>query len=203
MTRIVYYTSTSLDGYLADADNSLDWLFAVDGGQDAIAEGQDFVSGVTVQVEGSTTYRWLIEHEDLLAHPEKWQEFYGDRTTFVFTTRTDLPVVPGADITFVNGPPADHLDRILSAAGDGDIWIIGGGALAAEFAKIGRLNEIHLSIAPVTLGSGAPLLPGGFDSARLRLTDAHPTGQFIVAKYMVLDDGGRGAGPPTPPGERG
>ncbi|WP_029145187.1 dihydrofolate reductase family protein [Microbacterium luticocti] len=185
MTRIVYYTSTSLDGYLADSNDSLDWLFAVEGGREAIAEGEQFVSGVTVQVEGSTTYRWLIEHEDLIAHPEKWQKFYGDRKTFVFTTRTDLPVVPGADITFVSGPPADHIDRILTAAGDGDVWVIGGGALAAEFAKIGHLDEIRLSIAPVTLGSGAPLLPGGFDSTRLRLTSVHQTGQFIMATFDV------------------
>lgn len=185
MTRIVYYTSTSLDGHLADSNGSLDWLFAVDGGQEAIAEGQAFVSGVTVQVEGSSTYRWLIEHEDLIAHPDKWQALYGDRKTFVFTTRTDLPIVPGADITFISGPPAEHIERILTAAGNGDIWLIGGGRLAGEFAKIGHLDEIHLSIAPVTLGSGAPLLPEGLDSTQLRLTDAHPTGQFIIAKYTV------------------
>jgi hypothetical protein len=57
MTRIAYATATSLDGYLADANGSLDWLFAVEGGAQAMAETEAFLSGVAVQIEGSTTYR--------------------------------------------------------------------------------------------------------------------------------------------------
>lgn len=185
MTRIVYATATSLDGYIADADNSLDWLFAVDGGDDAMAEGESFMAGVRVQVEGSTTYRWVVEHEQLLEHPEKWQAFYGDRKTFVFSSQADLPIVPGADIAVVNGPVSEHVSAILAAAGDGDVHLVGGGALAAEFAAIGRLDAIYLSIAPVTLGSGAPLFPASFDASRLLLTDVHQTGQFIQAEYDV------------------
>ncbi len=184
--RIVYATATSLDGYLADTRGSLDWLFAVEGGELAMAEGETFMSGVTVQVEGSTTYGWVVDHEDLVTHPEKWQLFYGERRTFVFTSRTDLPVVPGAAIEFLDGAVADHVDRILDAAGGGDIHLVGGGALAAQFAEIGRLDAIHLSIAPVTLGAGAPLFPTYFDASRLRLTSLHQTGQFIQAEYDVV-----------------
>jgi dihydrofolate reductase len=186
VSRIVYATATSLDGYLADAEGSLDWLFAVDGGDLAIAEGQAFMAGVTVQVEGSTTYRWVVEHEQLVEHPEKWQKFYGDRTTFVFTSRADSPVVRDADVEFVSGPVATHIDRILDAAGGGDVHLVGGGALAAQFAEAGHLDAIHLSVAPVTLGSGASLFPTYFDSSRLQLTAVHQTGQFVRAEYDVL-----------------
>lgn len=186
MPRIVYATATSLDGYLADAQGSLDWLFAVEGGDDAIAEGASFMEGVTVQVEGSTTYQWVVEHEGMLEHPEKWQRFYGNRKTFVFSSRSDLAIVPGADIEVLSGPVADHVDAILAAARSGDVHLVGGGALAAAFAAIGRLDAVHLSIAPVTLGAGAPLLPGRFDSTRLRLTRVHQTGQFVQAEYDVL-----------------
>lgn len=186
MTRIVYATATSLDGYIADADNSLDWLFAVEGGDDAMAEGESFMAGVSVVVEGSTTYRWVVEHERLLAQPEKWQVFYGDRKTFVFSSRSDLPIVPGADIEVLNGPVREHIGTIIAAAGDGDVHLAGGGALAAQFAQIDRLDAIYLSIAPVTLGAGSPLFPRHFDASRLRLTDVHQTGQFIQAEYDVL-----------------
>lgn len=186
MTRIVYATATSLDGYIADRNNSLDWLFAVEGGDEAMAEGEAFMAGITVQVEGSTTYRWLLEHEALLADPEKWQTFFGARKTFVFSSQPDLPLVPGADIEVLSGPVASHIATILAAAGDGDVHLVGGGALAAEFAAAGHLDAIYLSIAPVTLGGGAPLFPAAFDSRRLRLTDAHQTGQFIQAEYDVL-----------------
>lgn len=186
MTRIVYATATSLDGYLADENDSLDWLFAVDGGDDALAELERFVSGVTVMVEGSTTYRWVLEHEALLEQPEKWQHFYGDRKTFVFSSQPDLPLVPGAEIEVLNGPVSTHVETIRKAAGSGDIWVVGGGGLAAAFAECGHLDAIQVSIAPVTLGSGAPLFPAAFDSTRLRLAHAHQTGQFIQAEFEVV-----------------
>jgi dihydrofolate reductase len=129
MTRIAYATATSLDGYLADANGSLDWLFAVEGGAQAMAETEAFLSGVAVQIEGSTTYRWVIEREELVDYPGKWQTFYGNRKTFVFSSRTDLPIVAGADVEFVSGAVANHLDTIRAAAGEGDIHVVGGGAL--------------------------------------------------------------------------
>jgi dihydrofolate reductase len=196
MTRIVYATATSLDGFLADAHDSLDWLFAVEGGDAALAELEPFVAGVGVLVEGSTTYRWVVEHERLLEHPERWQEFYGDRKTFVFTSRGDLPVVPGADVEFVDGPVGDHVDAILAAAGERDVWVMGGGGLAAQFAAAGRLDEVQLSIAPVTLGGGAPLFPSRLEAAGLRLVDVHRTGQFVQARYELTRAG-------SPPGSGG
>ena len=188
MTRFVYATATTLDGYLADPHHCLDWLFVVDGGEQSLGELDEFVQGVRVMVEGSSTYLWVLEHENLVEHPEKWQDFYGDRTTYVFTSRTDLPVVPGADVHFVNGSVADHLDAIRTAAGDQDVWIVGGGDLVGQFADAGALDEIHVSIAPVTLGAGAPLLPRRLDSTRLTLFDLSQAGQFVQAKYRVTHD---------------
>lgn len=184
--RFVYATSTTLDGHLADVEHSLDWLFAVQGGEEALAELEPFTRGVTVMVEGSSTYRWMVEAEDLTHHPEKWANFYGTKTTFVFTGRPDeQPVVPGADVRFVSGPVTDHLDAIVALAGEGDVWIVGGGDLATQFADAGRLDELHLSLAPVVLGAGAPLLTGRWEADRLELLDVHATGQFIQARYRV------------------
>lgn len=188
MTRFVYATATTLDGFLADPDHSLDWLFVVDGGEQSLGELETFVNGVRVMVEGSSTYLWVLEHENLVQNPEKWQDFYGDRTTYVFTSRTDLPVVAGADVQFVHGPVADHLAGIRASAGDADVWIVGGGDLVGQFADAGALDEIHVSIAPVTLGAGAPLLPRRLDSTRLELIETSRAGQFVQAKYRVTQD---------------
>lgn len=142
MTRFIFATATTLDGYLADQENSLDWLFVVEGGQEALREIEEFNKGVSVIIEGSTTYEWVVEHENLPENPEKWQELYDDRKTFVFTSRNDLPIVPGADIEFVSGEVADHEAAIRKAAGDSDVWIVGGGDLAGQFAKAGMLDEL-------------------------------------------------------------
>jgi len=185
MTKIAYATATTLDGYLADPSDSLDWLFAVDGGDEAMAELGDFVAGVGVLVMGSSTYEWVIRHENLLAEPEKWQQFYDQRPTFVFTSRADVARIPGADIRFVNGAVADNIGEIVAAAGEKDVWVMGGGDLAAQFARAGHLDEIQVSVAPVMLGGGAPLFTGEFLSDRLELTDVHQTGQFAQLTYRV------------------
>lgn len=182
MGSFIFDTATSLNGWIADEQNSLDWLFAVDGG-DQPDEGL-FPSDATVMVEGSTTYEWVLAQSDLLAHPEKWQEFHGDRPTFVFTTR-ELPVPEGADIRFLAGPVADHLDTIRTVAGDGDVWVVGGGDLAAQFLEAGALDRIAVSIAPVALTGGAPLLPRRIESDRLHLESATAVGQFARVVWSV------------------
>ena len=185
MTRFVYATATTIDGFIADQDNSLDWLFAVEGGEESLADLDEFVRGVGVMVEGSTTYRWVLDHEDLLAKPEKWQEFYGDRPTYVFSSRSDLPLVPGADIRVVSGAVDDHLEAIRRTAGEKDVWVVGGGELVGQFYDAGALDEIWLSVAAVTLGAGAPLLPRRIESDALRLTAVKQIGQFAALRYEV------------------
>lgn len=196
MGRIVFDTATSIDGYIADQDGSLGWLFEVAGGENP-DEGL-FPTGHSVLVEGSTTYEWLLREQDVLAHPERWREFHGDRPTFVFTTR-DLPVPEGVDVRLVRGAVADVLPRILEAAGDGDVWVVGGGDLAGQFLDAGVLDEVAVSVAPVALGGGAPLLPRRVTSERLRLVSAGAVGQFARLVYAVLPPGAQDA-PAAPAG---
>ena len=182
MTRIIYYTATTLSGFIADDNNSLDWLFDVDqGGNDDPA---DFMAGMGVLVEGSTTYQWVLDHDDLIAHPQKWADFYGDRPTFVFTSR-ELATPQGADVRFRRGAVADALAELRDAAGDRDIWVVGGGDLAGQFADVGALDEIVLAVAPVTLVSGAPLLPRRLESSALTLQSVEKMGQFAKLVYSV------------------
>lgn len=183
--RIIYRTATSLDGFIADSDNSLTWLFAVEGG-DAAADPEiaRFMEGVTVLVEGSTTYEWVLAETGMLDHPEKWQGYYGDRPTYVFTSRRP-PVPDGADVRFVSGPVAGVLPEIRAAAAGGDIWVVGGGDLAGQFFDAGALDEVVVTIAPVTLGAGAPLLPRRIESSRLRLRSTSADGQLLTVHYAV------------------
>jgi len=160
--KILFDTATTINGWIADEQNSLAWLFAVENGTQP-DEGL-FPAGATVLVEGSTTYEWVLAESDILAHPEKWREFHGDRPTFVFTTR-ELPVPEGADIRFVTGAARDALPAIREAAG--------------------ALDEIAISVAPVALTGGAPLLPRRVESDRLRLESAQKIGQFARLVYRV------------------
>ena len=167
MAKTVYNTATSIDGYIADADNSLEWLFTVPGGQPEepkpagegaetpLDEFGEFLAGVGAICMGSTTYEWILDYEKVVEHPEKWVY---EQPTWVFSSR-DLPVVPGADIRFVSGDVAPVHAEMVETAGEQDRWIVGGGDLVGQFFDAGLLDEIRVSIAPVFLGAGAPLLP--------------------------------------------
>ncbi|MFJ2834001.1 dihydrofolate reductase family protein [Nocardia sp. NPDC087230] len=175
-----YYTATSLDGYIADPDNSLDWLMAVPDADTALGDVSDFVLGVGALCLGSTTYEWMVTNNP----PEDWHENYGDRPTWVFTHR-ELPELPGANIRFVAGEVGAVHAQMVDAAASRDIWIIGGGDLAGQFADAGLLDEVVVGVAPVTLGGGAPLLPRRLLSDRLRLVEVAQLGQFAKLVYRV------------------
>ncbi|WP_229071700.1 dihydrofolate reductase family protein [Actinoplanes sp. DH11] len=177
-----YYTATTIDGFIADEHNSLDWLFEVEeGGQNPFA---DFFDNVGAFAMGSTTYEWILAHEKALDNPEKWREPYGDTPAWVFTSR-ELPAIPGADLRFVRGDVRPAHEAMAAAAGSKNIWVVGGGDLAGQFADAGLLDEVILGVAPVTLGKGAPVLPRRLGAARLTLTEARAMGQFAYLTYDV------------------
>lgn len=180
--RVVYNTATTITGHIADESHSLAWLFAVDG--TTLPPHEEFMAGIGAIVTGSTTYEWVLRETELLAHPERWQEFYGTRPVFVFTSR-ELPAPEGAEVRFVAGDVAGHAGDLARAAGEGDVWVIGGGDLAGQFADAGLLDEIVLSVAPVALAGGAPVLPRTLTSERLELLDAQRHGQFVQLRYAV------------------
>ncbi len=182
MTRFIFDTATTINGYIADQQNSLTWLFEAAGGTEP--DPALLPQNATVLVEGSTTYEWVLAESDLIGHPERWSEFYRDRPTFVFTTR-DLPVPEGADVRFVRGTVRDALPAIRQAAGDGDVWVVGGGDLAGQFLDADALDEVALSITPVALDGGAPLLPRRIESDRMHLVSATVHGPFARLVYEI------------------
>ena len=186
MGRIRFDTATTLNGFLADSQHSLAWLFAVPGADDA--ERDIPTPDAAVDVMGSHSYEWMLRELDMLERPEKWAEFFGSTPVYVVTTRM-LPAPRGADVRFVDGPVAELLPSIREAAGDGDIWVMGGGDLVGQFFDAGALDEVAVTIAPVTLDAGAPLLPRRIESDRLRLVEAYASGQFVRAVYEVLPSG--------------
>lgn len=177
---IIYETATSLDGWIADDENSLSWLFPVPGGDDPRLAAPD----ASVQVMGSTTYEWVLRHIGAMESAGAWKEAFGSTRVVVFTHR-DLPIPADAQVQLVSGSVRDVLPEIREAATNGTIWVVGGGDLAGQFADVGALDEIRLSVAPVALGGGAPLLPRRLDSTRLHLVGVEHVGGFARLTYSV------------------
>jgi dihydrofolate reductase len=179
-----YYTATTLDGYIADENHSLDWLFEVERDPDGESSFAGFFAEVGAMAMGASTYEWVLAHDRLLENPEKWRGYYGDVPCWVFSHRT-LPAIPGATISFVRGDVAPVHEAMTSAAAGKNIWVVGGGDLVGQFADAGLLDEILVSVAPVTLGSGAPLLPRRLTASDLELVDVARDKQFARLRYRV------------------
>jgi len=184
--KTIYYTATSLDGYIADAKNSLEWLFQF--GEPEANYFSSFLAEVGAIAMGSTTYRWMLDNQ---IHPEseKPGAWPHEQPTWVFSSRA-LPAVAGADLRFVRGDVAPVHREMRAAAGDKNIWIIGGGDLAGQFHDQGLLDEIIVSITSVTLGAGAPLLPRAITKPPLRLVSAKMHNEaFVDLRYEVVRGG--------------
>ncbi|MGY1812539.1 dihydrofolate reductase family protein [Blastococcus sp. SYSU D00820] len=177
MTRTVYYTATTLDGFIATEDHSLDWLLTRQNDPDGAMGYQDFEKRIGALVMGASTYVWVQQHDDTPEWPYS-------APTWVFTHR-DLSAPAGADVRFAQGDVAAVHAEMVAAAGDRDVWIVGGGDLAGQFADAGLLDEVVVSIAPVTLGRGQPLLPRHVELAR---TEWAVNGEFVCVRYDVVKD---------------
>jgi dihydrofolate reductase len=184
MPKTQYYTATTLDGYIADENDSLDWLFEVDRERDGEHSFGEFFAAVGAMAMGATTFEWVLEHDRLLEEPDKWRGYYGDTPCWVFTHRR-LKAIPGAGISFVQGDVGPVHEEMTRAAGDKNIWLVGGGDLVGQFADRGLLDEILVGVAPVTLGRGAPLLPRRLTASQLELVDVAQDRQFARLRYRV------------------
>jgi dihydrofolate reductase len=176
-----YYTATTLDGFIADPDNSLDWLFTRKHDESGPMNYGQFIAAIGALAMGSTTYQWILDHEFADKPPAEWRWPY-DVPCWVFTHR-QLQVVPGAPIEFTSAAVTEVHRQMAAAAGDRNVWVVGGGDLAGQFADAGLLDEVIVSIAPVTLGAGAPLLPRRIE---LRLEETARNGDLVCARYSVV-----------------
>jgi dihydrofolate reductase len=172
MPRIQYFVAASLDGFIATAKDDLTWLLEFDGFEGGKESYESFMDGVGCIVMGGDTLTWLMEHE-----PGNWP--YSGTPCYIFTHH-EVTAPPGADVTFVRGPVDEFIPDFMADAGSKNVWVVGGGNLAAQFAAAGRLDDIILSVIPVVLGDGKRLLPVEGPTPPLELTASRTLGSGIV-----------------------
>ncbi|PMR76428.1 dihydrofolate reductase family protein [Billgrantia endophytica] len=177
-----YYAASSLDGFIATTQHSLDWLLQF--GDIEATSYPAFIREVGAIAMGAHTYEWLLHHcvKPDSETPQPWPY---EQPTWVFTSRS-LPVIPGTDVRFVNGGVRLVHRQMAAAAGNRNIWIVGGGELAGQFHDHGLLDELIIQVTSVTLGSGLPVLPREITTPPLQLTSATAYGDaFAELRYEV------------------
>jgi len=177
-----YLTAMSLDGFIADPDHSLDWLMQL--ADSPVGEFPEFLRAVGAMAMGASTYEWLLRHQ-VFPEAGEGRPWPYVQPTWVFTSRNRRRV-PGADIHFVRGDVRPVHAAMAAAANGKNIWIVGGGDLAGQFADHGLLDEIILQVASVSLGAGAPLFPRRMTTPPLRLVEVrHFSSNFAQLRYEL------------------
>ncbi len=169
MPEVKLFIAMSVDGFIADRDGGVDWLFT-DGDYGYTA----FFDSVETLIMGRRTY------ERVLGFGE-WP--YGEKATYVFTRGA-----PGEDhphVRFFSGEARSLVEELRERT-SGDIWLVGGAALVSTFRELHLIDEYILSVHPVLLGDGVPLFerPQPRENLRLREEIAFQSG-LVQLRYAV------------------
>ncbi len=170
--KLVLFIATSLDGYIAAIDDSLEWLFQVEGeGDNGYSE---FYGTVDTVIMGRRTYDWLLAQE--------LEEFpYKNKACYVYTrsSRED-----NENVTFVNENIFQFANKLKAQEGK-NIWLVGGGELLQSFIEEKLVDELIITIAPTILGEGIPLFKKGDYQLNLSLKSTRTFNQFVELHYEV------------------
>ncbi|ENU23791.1 hypothetical protein F993_01945 [Acinetobacter proteolyticus] len=181
--KVQYFAASTLDGFIATEDDSLEWLFAL--GELYNSSYPTFIANVGALVMGSATYEWILNNAEQVA-AETGSPWPYTQPTWVFSSR-ELPLVKGANIHFVQGDITPVYAEIQSIIGDKNIWIVGGGELAGQFYDANLLDELIIQIGSVTLGKGKALFPRSVFAPTLKLISVHHMGEGMIELHYSVD----------------
>ncbi len=167
-SRQVLYIAMSLDGYIATSDDSLDWLFEVEGeGDNGYGE---FIKDIDCVILGRRTYDWVVR-ETRGAFP------YMKQKCFVLSRKNE----PLEFAECVNEELAAFIKR--TRATYRTIWIVGGGELIRGYLELDGIDEYRITVAPVILGKGIKLFSEIDKGIRLSLAAVNRRNQFVELIY--------------------
>jgi len=187
MTLVIGDITVSLDGFVAGSDDGVEaihaWALRSDDPVDrGVLERHAAASGAVVM--GRRTF------DDV---DRGWTDGMGygaavdARPPFFVVTRTPPEhhrLADTHDVTFVTDGPAAAIERARAAAGDRDVFVMGGGALVGSCLRDGLLDELRLHLAPEVLGGGTPLF-AGVDRRRLTPTSVEASPVCTHLTYRV------------------
>lgn len=169
MKEVKLFIASSLDGYIAREDGSVDWCFT-----DADYGYKEFYDSIDAVMMGRKTYEKALEFEE---HP------YKEKKCYVFTGDSKLKL--GKDIEIVTNV-LDFTKELVRSSSKG-IWLVGGSEIVSLLLDSGLIDEIILSIHPIILGKGIPLFKGIEKQTNLRMLKCitYESG-LVQVRYKVL-----------------
>jgi dihydrofolate reductase len=170
MRRVRYNVAASLDGYIAGPEGEFDWI-----PHDPTVDFAAIFARVDTVLLGRRSY-------DLTRSGQApWAP--GTRV-YVFSRTLRPEDHPG--VTIVGEDAGGVVAALRAEPGDGEIWLFGGGDLFRGLLAAGQVDSVEVTVVPIFLGGGVPLLPPGAPRTALALTGtrAYPSG-MVTLSYEV------------------
>ncbi|MGD1844694.1 MAG: dihydrofolate reductase family protein [Salibacteraceae bacterium] len=175
LREVIAYLACSLDGYIAGPNGELDWLNAFDPPQRTDYGYGTFYRSVDTVIMGRKTY------EEVMGFGVDWP--YPDCKTYVMSRQTELSVA--SPDTQLAGPELMDQVRLWQQEKGKNIWLCGGGEVIKSFLNAGLVDQLWLSLMPVTLGDGLRLFPGGFPQTHWELIELNQyKGGVVGVRYV-------------------
>ena len=172
--NVIVHIATSADGYIARPDGDLDWLTSRPAPKGFYGMNT-FMRSIDTTLLGRKTYEVSLR---------LGATFDRKRRTIVFS-RQAPPADAPAGVEFVTGAIGPFVDRLRAQPGK-DIWLMGGGDLIASFLDAHAIDEFVVSVVPVFIGEGIPLIARRHRHVPLELlTSARFEDGLVQNRYRV------------------
>lgn len=174
MRKVILYIAVSLDGYIADSDGRVDWIDSCGIPEEMTGCYERFVAGIDTVVMGWRTYQQIVTE----LSPDNW--VYDGLQSYVITHRRKENC---EEIQFTDENPVSLISRLKMQDGK-DIWICGGASVANQLMAEGLIDVLHLTMLPITLGSGLRLFNEGLPLSRYSLVKLNQYADIIELIYI-------------------
>jgi len=144
--KVIVHIATSADGYIARCDGDLEWLTSRPAPKGFYGMNA-FMKSIDTKVLGRKTYEVSL----------RMGAKFDSQSRHIVFSRHPLPADAPSGVEFVHEAIGPFVSRLREQQGK-DIWLMGGGEIIASFLDAQAIDEFVISVAPVFIGEGIPLL---------------------------------------------
>ncbi|GLB31422.1 diacylglycerol kinase [Lacrimispora amygdalina] len=168
---VFFYGCITLDGYLADKNHNLDWLYQT--GDVGETDYESFYNSMDVIIMGKKTFNELEKMDNI-------DSIYPTTENYVITHAESLSARGFVPVN------CDIVEFVKQIEKDKNIWIVGGSTIMAPLLDSDMVDNMIIQIAPVLLGTGIPLFTQKEVLKRFYLKEVKQYGQFAELIYSKL-----------------